>query len=102
LTDRKAFILKQFSLVNEQKKICSSCNSNNIVMNGQTSGNRQKFHCKDCGCYRTLKTTQFYDEERKEEILKIYKERSSLRGVQRVYGVSIPSITRWIKKKSQA
>ena len=85
-----------------KKQICTSCNSNNIVMNGLTSGNRQKFHCKDCGSYRTLKTTQYYDEERKEEILRTYKERSSLRGVQRIYRVSVPSVLRWLKKKSQA
>ena len=83
-----------------KKEICTSCNSNNIVMNGLTSGNSQKFHCKDCGCYRTLKTTQYYDEDRKEEILRAYKERSSLRGVKRVYNVSIPSVLRWLKKKS--
>ena len=85
-----------------KKEICTSCNSNDIVMNGLTSGNRQKFHCKDCGCYRTLKTTQYYDEERKEEILKTYKERASLRGIRRIYGVSMPSVLRWLKKKSQA
>ena len=83
-----------------KKEICTSCNSNNIVMNGLTSGDRQKFHCKDCGCYRTLKTTQYYDEERKQEILRVYKERSSLRGVQRAFHVSIPSVLRWLKKKS--
>jgi transposase-like protein len=69
-------------------------------MNGLTSGNRQKFHCKDCGCYRTLKTTQYYDEDRKQEILRVYKERSSLRGIHRAYKVSIPSVLRWLKKKS--
>ena len=68
-------------------------------MNGYTSAGKQKYHCKDCGCYRTLGTTQYYDEERKEEILRAYKERSSLRGIHRIYGVSIPSILRWLKKK---
>lgn len=68
-------------------------------MNGLTSGNRQKFHCKDCDCYRTLKTTQYYTTERRDEILRSYKERSSLRGVKRIYGVSIPSVLRWLKKK---
>ena len=82
------------------KNICKTCNSNNVVMNGFTSGGRQKYHCKECGCYRTLKTTQFYTEERKKEILKVYKERASLRGVNRIYGVSIPTILSWIKKKS--
>lgn len=83
-----------------KKEICTSCNSNNIVMNGLTSAGKQKFHCRDCGCYRTLKTTQYYNDTRKEEILRAYKERSSLRGIQRIYGVSVPSILRWLKKKS--
>lgn len=83
-----------------KKDVCTSCNSNNIVMNGFTSGNRQKYHCKDCGCYRTLKTTQHYTEERKEEILSSYKERSSLRGTHRVYGVAVSTVLRWLGKKN--
>ena len=82
-----------------KKEICTSCNSNNIVMNGLTSGGSQKYYCKDCGCYRTLHTTQLYTEERKEEILRSYKERSSLRGTRRVYGVAISTVLRWIGKK---
>ena len=84
------------------KEVCTSCNSNNIVMNGLTFGNRQKFHCKSCGCYRTIKTTQFYTEERKKEILSSYKERSSLRGTHRVYGVAVATVLRWLEKKSLA
>ena len=82
-----------------KKGVCTSCDGNNIVMNGLTSGNNQKFHCKDCGCYRTLKTTQFYTNERKEEILRSYKERSSLRGTRRVYGVAVSTVLRWLEKK---
>lgn len=84
----------------ELKNFCKTCNSNNIVMNGFTSAGKQKYHCKECGCYRTLKTEQYYTEEKKEEILKAYKERSSLRGIHRIYGVSVPTIISWLKKKS--
>ena len=82
-----------------KKEVCTSCNSNNIVMNGLTSAGKQKYHCRDCGCYRTLRTTQFYTEERKEEILSSYQERSSLRGTRRVFGVAISTILRWLEKK---
>ncbi len=68
-------------------------------MNGLTSGGKQKYHCKDCGCYRTLHTTQFYTAERKEEILLSYHERSSLRGTNRIYGVAVSTILRWLEKK---
>ena len=82
-----------------KKEVCTNCNSNDILMNGFTSGGRQKYHCKDCGCYRTLKTTQYYTEERKNEILSSYKERSSLRGTHRVFGVAVSTVLRWLEKK---
>lgn len=82
-----------------KKEACTSCNSNNIVMNGFTSAGKQKYHCRDCSCYRTLKTTQFYTAERKEEILRSYNERSSLRGTRRIYGVAVSTILRWLEKK---
>ena len=39
-----------------------------------------------------------YSEERREEILRAYEERSSLRGLQRTFGVSRNTVTTWIKK----
>ena len=82
-----------------KKEVCTKCNSNNIVRNGFTSGGRQKYHCRNCDCYRTLHTTQFYTEERKEEILRSYHERSSLRGTRRVYKVAVSTVLRWLEKK---
>jgi transposase-like protein len=81
---------------------CTSCGSSHIVKNGVTSKGKQKYLCKSCGAYRTLGTKQFYTDERKDEILRSYKERSSLRGVHRVYGVAITTVLRWLKKKSTA
>lgn len=85
-----------------KNKTCTSCGSDHIVMNGQTDKGKQKFHCKECGCYRTFGTTQYYTKERKEEIIRAYQERASLRGVHRVYGTAITSVLRWIKKKSNS
>lgn len=79
---------------------CTSCGSNKIVNNGTTASGKQKYHCKSCGCYRTLGTTQVYSEEQRKKILKTYKERSSLRGVHRIYGVAVTTVLRWIKKTS--
>ena len=81
-------------------KSCSNCGSSHIVNNGLTIKGKQKYHCKSCGCYRTLGTTQWYSDDRKEEILRSYQERSSLRGTQRVYGVAVTTVLRWLKKKS--
>jgi hypothetical protein len=43
-----------------------------------------------------------YPEERREEILRAYEERSSLRGLERTFGVSRTSVIGWIKKSRKA
>ncbi len=43
-----------------------------------------------------------YPEERREEILRAYEERSSLRGLERTFGVSRTSVISWIKKGLRA
>jgi len=39
-----------------------------------------------------------YDEVRKAEILRAYHERTSLRGLQRIFGVSRQTVAAWLKK----
>jgi len=80
---------------------CTSCGSNKIVCNGKTAKGKQQYHCKACGCYRTLGATQVYSDEEKEKILRVYKERASLRGVHRIHGVAITTVLSWLKKKSR-
>ena len=79
---------------------CTNCGSENIVKNGTCKG-QQKFHCKDCNCYRTLNPIVKYTEEKKDEILRVYQERASLRGVNRIFGVSVTALFTWIKKRGQ-
>lgn len=81
-------------------KACATCGSNRIVCNGFTAKGKQKYYCKACGCYRTLGTTQFYSKDDKKRILDSYKERSSLRGLTRIYGVSRTTVISWLKKSS--
>lgn len=80
---------------------CTHCRSENIVKNGTTEKGQQKFYCKDCNSYRTLNPIVKYTQERKDEILKAYEERASLRGVHRIFGVSVTSLLDWIKKRGQ-
>ena len=37
-------------------------------------------------------------ESRKEEILSAYEERSSLRGLERTFGVARSTVSHWLKK----
>jgi transposase-like protein len=77
---------------------CTRCHSLDIVKNGQTPKGKQKFHCNRCGTYGTLNPEVKYSVERKEEILRAYHERSSLRGLERTFGVSRQTVAKWLKK----
>ena len=80
---------------------CRKCGSKKLVKNGKTPAGRQKFHCKSCDFYSTLEPFEGYWEERKEEILRAYEERSSSRGIRRTFGISRTTLFSWIKKKEK-
>ena len=80
---------------------CTRCQSLNIVKNGLTKQGKQKFHWHTCGAYGTLNPTVKYPPERKEEIIRAYQERSSLRGLERIFGVSRQTVATWLKKKAE-
>jgi insertion element IS1 protein InsB len=80
------------------KHTCRACQSENIIKNGRNAFGKQQYRCKDCGAYKVLEPTLRYGQERKEEILRAYQERASLRGISRAFGVSRPTVTAWLKK----
>jgi transposase-like protein len=79
---------------------CRKCESANIVKNGKNVCGNQQYHCKDCGAYGVLDPTpRGYSEEEKKRILQAYHERGSMRAVERIFGVSRPTLSRWLKKR---
>mgnify|MGYP001496547312 CR=1 FL=1 len=80
------------------KHTCRACQSENIVKNGRNVSGNQQYRCKDCGVCKVLEPSVRYSEGRKEEILRAYQERSSLRGISRTFGVSRPTVAAWLKK----
>ena len=78
---------------------CYHCGSENIVKNGKAPNGKQKYHCKDCDTGSRENPDRGYSEERKEEILNAYQERSSMRGIARTYKISRNTLTKWLKKK---
>ena len=82
--------------------LCTNCGSENIVKNGKRPNGQQKYHCKACAAYRTINPIVKYPEEKKEEILRAYQERSSMRGIRRIYGVSLPTFSNWLKKSTKS
>ena len=81
---------------------CYYCGSENLVRNGLTRNSKQRFHCKDCRrSNRDDPQPIGYTAEERETILTAYDERSSLRGLQRTFGVSRNTVTSWLKKSTQ-
>ena len=86
---------------------CQHCESDKLVKNGHAPNGKQKYRCKGCGrSGRENAVTKGYAEKRKEEILKAYQERSSMRGLTRTFGVSRTTVAKfadatssqWLKK----
>jgi len=82
-------------------KNCPECESDNIIKNGKDYKGDQKFHCHTCGAYGTLDATGRYTPERKEEILRAYQERPSMRGISRIFGVARQTLADWLKEKAK-
>lgn len=83
--------------------LCRHCGSDALIRYGLAPNGKQKYRCRTCGKQsRANPSPNGYDETRKEEILRAYEERSSLRGLERVFGVSRNTVTAWIKKSSQS
>ncbi|TMC14592.1 MAG: IS1 family transposase [Chloroflexi bacterium] len=79
---------------------CSYCGSDKLKRNGHAPNGKQRYYCKDCKKQsRENPTPYVYPEERREEILRAYQERSSLRGLTRTFGVARNTVSKWIKKK---
>lgn len=78
---------------------CRHCASPELVKYGVAPNGKQKYRCNACGRQsRENPAHNGYPPERREEILRAYDERSSLRGLQRTFGVSRETISLWIKK----
>ncbi|MBA4116414.1 MAG: IS1 family transposase, partial [Rubrobacter sp.] len=75
--------------MNTQTPDCRHCTSTKIIRHGYTTRGKQRYRCRDCGrSFVEDPASAAYDPARKEEILRSYHERASLRGVSRIFGVS--------------
>lgn len=75
---------------------CGRCESPNIVRNGHDYKGSQKYHCKDCGRYGTVNAQSGYDSATQAQVRRGVLERVSLRGLERLLGVSRRTTQRWL------
>ena len=77
---------------------CYHCGSEKLKKNGKDAKGKQRYYCKDCHRASLENPNYGYSEERKEEIIRAYQERSSMRGVSRTFGISRTTLGKWLKK----
>lgn len=77
---------------------CRGCGSTDLIKNGHNAYGSQQFRCKACGKSAVLKPKNSYTEAQKEQILAAYRERPSMRGIARVFGISRSTLVAWLKK----
>jgi transposase-like protein len=79
---------------------CLHCGSDQLVRNGRAPNGKQRYKCRACGRQsRENPAPNGYTDARRAEILNALHERSSLRGIERTFGVSRNTVTAWMKKK---
>src|SRR5919202_124658 len=80
--------------------LCRHCGSDQLIRYGIAPNGKQKYLCHACGKQsRANPGSNAHSEARREEILRAYEERSSLRGLERTFGVSRNTVSAWLKKK---
>ncbi len=75
---------------------CPRCGSTNLVKNGHNRVDSQQAHCKNCLAYFVLEPKISYTKTTIRTILKAYLERCSLRGLERVFGVTRHTVAKWL------
>jgi insertion element IS1 protein InsB len=77
---------------------CRLCGSSNIIRNGTNKCGNAQYHCKACGAYRVLRPKADLKQPQREQVLKAYRERTSLRGLERIFGVTRQTVLKWIEE----
>jgi IS1 family transposase/transposase-like protein len=80
---------------------CPACGSLDLVKNGHDYKGSQKYHCKTCHRYGTLQAQRGYDQRTRRQVKQALLERLSLRGMERIFGVSRPTLADWLATWSQ-
>src|ERR1035438_8175356 len=94
---------KRWNLMVTVTICCQHCGSKDLVRNGHASNGKQRYRCKSWKKQsRENPAKNGYTDERREEIIKSYQERSSLRGLTRTFGVSRNTVKDWLKKSSSS
>ena len=79
-------------------RICPDCYSHKIKKNGRTYYGKQNHQCKICSRQFVLNNNHTVKADRRDRIKKALKERISLRGICRIFDVSL----NWLQSFAQS
>ncbi|MBZ0307040.1 MAG: IS1 family transposase, partial [Anaerolineae bacterium] len=71
------------------------------MKNGHDYKGAQKYACKQCGRYGTLQAQRGYEAAQREQAQRGLLERISLRGLERLLGISRHTLSRWLTDLAQ-
>ena len=79
---------------------CRHCGCrDDVVRYGYTKGGNQRYRCLACKHTFCLNPgTTAHPEAFKEQVLRSYQERCSMRGVARIFGISRTTLAEWLEK----
>ena len=81
---------------------CSRCDSTDVMRHGKDRRGVQRYRCRECAyTFRENPKPKGYTEEEKQRILAAYRERMSLRGLTRVFGVSRTTVSTWLRQEAE-
>lgn len=93
-------IAEHFSAGTTHKILCPRCGSEQTIKNGSTHNGKAKNQCKSCGRQFVISPSKNnVSQETKQLIDKLLLERISLRGIQRVTGVSWSWLQDYVNNK---
>jgi transposase-like protein len=79
---------------------CQRCQSEHIIKNGFNRLRKQMYRCKECGYQFVLNPSKTaISDETKNLVDKLLLERNSLKGIQRVVGVSASWLQNYVNNK---
>lgn len=82
--------------------LCVSCGSERLNKDGKAPNGKQRYRCGSCGRRsRHNPGSQSHTEAYKSQILALYNERPSMRGIERATGVSRNTLAKWLKKRPE-
>lgn len=82
---------------------CPRCGSTEVIRHGKAAHGVQRFRCRSCAyTFRQDPKPNGYTDEEKRKILAAYQERTSLRGLSRIFGVSRNTVSTWLKEQAEA